>query len=106
MYAALLISMNRFALVIFAVAISMPLLAQQKPSGQIIEISPPKSPTPSASVKFERLNLGPNVNSEYGELCPILSPDETTMFFTRQGDPHNVGFASNPKDEDIWYSLR
>src|SRR5207248_2767746 len=47
-----------------------------------------------------------NVNSQYSELSPVLSSDETIMFFTRKGDPTNVGFAKNPLDEDIWYSLR
>jgi outer membrane protein OmpA-like peptidoglycan-associated protein len=60
----------------------------------------------SSVIVFERINLGPNVNSQYSELFPILTPDETTMFFTRKGDPSNTGFAKNPNDEDIWYSTR
>ncbi len=77
------------------------------PLGLEIQIPPPApAPTKSAAITFERINLGPNINSQYSELFPILSPDETIMFFSRKGDPSNVGFAKNPNDEDIWYSTR
>ena len=77
----------------------------QNPLGSVIEIKPPHADT-SASISFERINLGPNVNSQYSELFPVLTPDETTMFFTRKGDPSNAGFAKNPNDEDIWFTTR
>lgn len=91
--------------------------AQKKPSktsnvpGRVFEITPPNKPktttnTVPAAVMFERINLGPNINSQYSELFPVLTPDETVMFFTRQGDSQNVGYAKNPNDEDIWYSVK
>mgnify|MGYP000215212026 CR=1 FL=1 len=46
-------------------------------------------------------NLGPNINSEYAELAPLISPDGRTLFFTRDEHPQNVG---KEKKQDIWYS--
>jgi outer membrane protein OmpA-like peptidoglycan-associated protein len=47
-----------------------------------------------------RENLGPNVNSEYDEVLPVISADGKTLFFDRKGHPGNT---EGPKD-DIWYS--
>ena len=46
--------------------------------------------------------LDKNVNSEYKELNPLLSPDGKTLYFSRQNHPDNIG-GINDK-EDIWYS--
>jgi OmpA-OmpF porin, OOP family len=46
--------------------------------------------------------LDKNVNSEYPEYNPILSPDGKTLYFGRKNHPGNVG-GINDK-EDIWYS--
>lgn len=46
--------------------------------------------------------LDKNVNSEYDELNPLLSPDGKTLYFSRRNHPQNVGGASDK--EDIWYS--
>ncbi len=73
--------------------------------GSVIEIPPP-APKGPESIQFVRINLGPNVNSKYSDLFPVLTPDETVMFFVRKGDPQNVGYAKNHEDEDIWYSTR
>src|SRR3989442_9151429 len=74
----------------------------QQTTGTVIEIPPPGKTTTSrpVNITFERINLGPNVNSQYSELFPVLSSDETIMFFTRKGDPSNAGYAKNPNDED------
>jgi len=61
---------------------------------------------PPEGMQFVRVNLGPKINSKYSELCPVLTSDETLMFFARKGDPSNAGFAKNPNDEDIWFSHR
>jgi len=53
-----------------------------------------------------RINLGPGINSEYSELQPIVTSDEQILFFTRKGHPENVGIATRPDDEDIWYAVR
>src|SRR5687768_7191830 len=46
--------------------------------------------------------LDQNVNSEFKELNPLLSPDGKTLYFSRQNHPENVGGAQDK--EDIWYS--
>lgn len=46
--------------------------------------------------------LDKNVNSEYDELNPLLSPDGKTLYFSRRNHPENVGGVSDK--EDIWYS--
>ena len=46
--------------------------------------------------------LGKNINSEYKEYKPLLSPDGQTLFFSRKFHPENVGGEDDP--EDIWFS--
>jgi len=46
--------------------------------------------------------LDNNVNSEYKELNPLLSPDGKTLYFSRQNHPQNIGGVKDK--EDIWYS--
>ncbi|EMR00994.1 hypothetical protein [Cesiribacter andamanensis] len=46
--------------------------------------------------------LGPQINSEYKELKPLLSPDGNTLFFSRRNHPGNVGGVNDK--EDIWFS--
>lgn len=49
----------------------------------------------------QSVNLGPNVNTPYNDLCPVISADGKTLYFTRFGDPNNMG---GKPDQDIWYS--
>src|SRR4051812_46336227 len=53
---------------------------------------------------YQPENLGPNVNSEYEELSPIISPDGKTLYFVREGDPHNTKYADIDDSQDIWYT--
>ncbi|MBT1685225.1 OmpA family protein [Dawidia soli] len=46
--------------------------------------------------------LDKNVNSEYKELNPLLSPDGKTLYFSRSNHPENIGGVNDK--EDIWYS--
>ncbi|UXX80629.1 OmpA family protein [Reichenbachiella carrageenanivorans] len=46
--------------------------------------------------------LGENVNSQYLEQSPVLSPDGKTLYFSRRSHPDNVGGVDDY--EDIWYS--
>ncbi len=46
--------------------------------------------------------LDENVNSEYTELNPILTPDGKTLYFSRKNHPGNMGGVNDK--EDIWYS--
>lgn len=48
-------------------------------------------------------NLGSNINSPYGEVHPIISPDGNTLYFTRKLHPQNLG---SEKRDDIWVSTR
>lgn len=78
-----------------------PLFAQVDPS-RLTNMA-----TPPPEVKEEvKINMGANVNSGYSELFPVITPDETVLFFTRKGTPENTGAATNEQDEDIWYSVK
>ncbi len=46
--------------------------------------------------------LDDNVNSEFSELNPLLSPDGKTLYFSRKNHPENIGGVTDK--EDIWYS--
>ena len=46
--------------------------------------------------------LDKNVNSDYSELNPLLSPDGKVLYFSRKNHPENVGGVADK--EDIWYS--
>ncbi|HTF81767.1 MAG TPA: hypothetical protein VL947_08580, partial [Cytophagales bacterium] len=46
--------------------------------------------------------LGTSVNSPYPEFGPLLSSDGRTLYFSRRGDPKNVGGEKD--EEDIWYA--
>ncbi|QCK13752.1 OmpA family protein [Mangrovivirga cuniculi] len=48
------------------------------------------------------IRLSENVNSEYPEFRPLLSPDGKTLFFSRRNHPENIGGIEDM--EDIWYS--
>jgi len=48
--------------------------------------------------------LGENVNSEYNEIKPLVSPDGNMLYFSRQNHPDNVGGIEDR--EDIWVSER
>jgi OOP family OmpA-OmpF porin len=48
-------------------------------------------------------NLGYNVNSEYDELQPLITPDGQTLFYVRDGHPQNT--YGNSGSQDIWYAL-
>ena len=59
---------------------------------------------------LEKENLGPNINSRYGEVAPIVSPDGKFLYFTREGHPENIRDKTLKKDapkelkQDIWIS--
>ena len=47
-------------------------------------------------------HLDENVNSEYSEYNPLLSPDGKTLYFSRKNHPENIGGEKDK--EDIWFS--
>ncbi|MGL1886606.1 MAG: OmpA family protein [Reichenbachiella sp.] len=46
--------------------------------------------------------LSENVNSDYREIGPLLSPDGKTLYFSRANHPENLGGIDD--NSDIWYS--
>ncbi len=49
-------------------------------------------------------NLGPNVNSKYHELAPVISADGKTLYFVRSGHPLNTRYKRDKDAKDIWFS--
>lgn len=60
----------------------------------------PKMQLLASGIAIEALDK--NVNSEYSELNPLLSPDGKTLYFSRRNHPENIGGVDDK--EDIWYS--
>ena len=48
--------------------------------------------------------LSKNVNSEYFEIAPYITPDGKRLYFVRRGHPQNTKIDLTPYAEDIWYS--
>ncbi|HEY5690710.1 MAG TPA: OmpA family protein [Cyclobacteriaceae bacterium] len=46
--------------------------------------------------------LDENINSDFNEFNPLLSPDGKTLYFSRSNHPENMGGVTDK--EDIWYS--
>lgn len=56
-------------------------------------------------------NISYLINSPYGEVAPIISPDGKELFFTRLNHPDNIHEKSNLKNDteikqDIWYATK
>lgn len=47
-------------------------------------------------------SLGNQINSEYNEVNPVISPDGRTLYFARISHPQNT--HGNKGSQDIWYS--
>lgn len=58
-------------------------------------------PEKMSSDYIQKVNLGPNINSKFRELAPIISSDGKKLFFTREGHPDNYGPL---RRQDVWYS--
>ncbi|AZQ64455.1 hypothetical protein EI427_20245 [Flammeovirga pectinis] len=61
------------------------------------------------SLEMLIINLGPNINTEYPEIAPVLSADERTLVFTsRRSDSHGgeIDPVSGMYYEDIYISRR
>lgn len=57
---------------------------------------------PGINNKVQTEKLGVNVNSDYAEHSPIISPDGKRLYFSRRYHPDNTGGVDDP--EDIWIS--
>ncbi len=51
-----------------------------------------------------KLNMGPNINTEYNETKPVVSPDGKTLYFCRQNYPNNIRGIEDP--QDIYFSKK
>ncbi|MCY7358993.1 MAG: OmpA family protein, partial [Rudanella sp.] len=58
--------------------------------------------TPSLYAQSKAENLGPQVNSEYNEINPVISPDGKTLYYARISHPQNT--HGDKGSQDIWYS--
>ncbi len=77
---------------------------QMKPEVNVLQYSNPVPP---------RENLGRNVNGQYPERLPIISPDGNTLYFARKLSPENIGgegeddiYVSQRMPGDIWSKAR
>jgi len=48
-------------------------------------------------------NLGPNINTEYSEILPIITHDGSGLYFVRKNSPENLG---KEHFDDIYYSKK
>lgn len=58
---------------------------------------------------LQKENLGPAINSIYGEVAPLITPDGNTLYFTRSDHPENIRDSNNKDAEilqDVWSSTR
>jgi outer membrane protein OmpA-like peptidoglycan-associated protein len=58
---------------------------------------------------LQKENLGPVINSPYGEVAPIITPDGNTLYFTRSKHPENIIDRKNKDAEilqDVWFSSK
>jgi outer membrane protein OmpA-like peptidoglycan-associated protein len=51
---------------------------------------------------FKKENLGPNINSEYPDVMPVITASGNKLFFNRKDSPYNVGGGK----DDIYVSVR
>ena len=65
-----------------------------------VEVEVHKAENVSKELDAEKLSK--NINSDYKEIRPIVTPDGKTLYFSRMNHPENVGGTDDP--EDIWYS--
>ncbi len=53
----------------------------------------------------QKENLGREINSEYGDILPVISPDSKVLYFARKEHPENMHKSGTTKiKDDIWYS--
>lgn len=58
-------------------------------------------------VKFNPVNLGKNINSEFDEYLPSLTADGQTLIFTRLIPTGKISFdGTYQKQEDFWFSKK
>lgn len=54
---------------------------------------------PTSNLHYQKENLGPQVNSRYGEIGPVITQDGKTLYIDRKDHPANTPGNAN---DDIW----
>lgn len=57
---------------------------------------------PNVPKIIRKRDLGGNVNSEYAEKLPYISPDGKTLYFSIHGHPENTGGVTDT--DEVWFS--
>lgn len=50
---------------------------------------------------YKKVNLGPNVNTAYDEIGPLITSDGKTLYYSIKGSPENTGGTSD--NDEVWY---
>ena len=53
---------------------------------------------------YVKENVGTEINTMFNETFPVISADGRSLYFSRGGDPRNVGYKNNKENYDIWVS--
>ncbi|WP_299462254.1 OmpA family protein [uncultured Microscilla sp.] len=56
----------------------------------------------NAKQGLKKENLGPNINSPFSDITPLISSDGNTLYFIRKDHPENI----KRKKQDIWYATK
>lgn len=65
---------------------------------------------PNLPKDLARENIGENINSKFGEVAPLVSPNNKFMYFTRLSHPENIKEKSKKSEklenigQDVWFS--
>ncbi len=70
------------------------------PSKKPVQISIDEPQSLKEDIVVQRLDE--NVNSQYHETRPLISPDGTTLYYSRANHPENMGGEDD--ENDIWYA--
>ncbi|MBE2245868.1 MAG: OmpA family protein [Candidatus Competibacteraceae bacterium] len=65
---------------------------------------PPLKTVSGIPSTLNKENLGPNINTSYSEISPIISQDGKYLFYSSKNNPDNIG-GKDDKD-DVWISER
>jgi outer membrane protein OmpA-like peptidoglycan-associated protein/Tol biopolymer transport system component len=101
--------MNPCRAIVFGLVITTLTVVAQPVSAQtdvtqatLAQSAAPQSGTAAGAVNPRVENLGNQVNSEYNEINPMISPDGRTLYFARISHPNNT--HGDKGSQDIWYS--
>ncbi|GAO42550.1 OmpA family protein [Flavihumibacter petaseus] len=95
--------MKAFISLILATASVVPVLAQPL-NDSLPKLVQQKDNIITANTIIKIENMGPNINSEFAELRPTISPDGTLLFFVCENHPSNTKYNSVPNSQDIWFA--